>query len=226
MNFNPGVTIKLSSFYMAVLLPVLLSAQEEKLNEKIFAEYNNVSLKTVIEDFRERTGFNFIYNDDLVGSYKISDKFVNKPVKEILSEILNKAGISYKVYDDESVVLFKKRKIKEKSFITSITSSIDSSEREIPPAFIKPELLSIVKPVYPEGAVRANIEGIVRIKILVTKEGIVSKASIERSSGYNMLDSAAVNYAHTLQYNPALINGIPQNIWVAMVFRYRITGSE
>lgn len=53
----------------------------------------------------------------------------------------------------------------------------------------------LAPPVYPAAAIRGNQEGIVRLLIYVLPDGRVAEVKVERSSGFPLLDSAAVRKA-------------------------------
>lgn len=63
-------------------------------------------------------------------------------------------------------------------------------------------------PEYPLQARRNNWEGIVVLKILIETDGLVGKVTVLQSSGYEILDRAAVKAVKRWRYRPALVNGI------------------
>jgi TonB family protein len=87
---------------------------------------------------------------------------------------------------------------------------------------IEPRKISKDNPIYPAEAIEKNINGSVKIKLKINKEGTVSKSLIENSSGYSILDSATTAYTKSLKFSPALENGRPKDIWIYMTFKYVI----
>jgi len=67
----------------------------------------------------------------------------------------------------------------------------------------RPRLLSQAKPAYPESARRRGLQGLVELKVLVSPEGSVVEAHIYKSSGWKVLDSAALEEAYSLVFAPA-----------------------
>lgn len=59
------------------------------------------------------------------------------------------------------------------------------------------------KPTYPPAAREAGQEGIVYIRLRISAEGEVLDAWIHKSSGYRLLDRAALSWARQQQYHPA-----------------------
>lgn len=68
---------------------------------------------------------------------------------------------------------------------------------------IKPSILSKVKPIYPQSARSAGIEGTVIVKIQVLTNGRTGNVSVARSSGNRDLDNAAVAAVEQFQFVPA-----------------------
>jgi periplasmic protein TonB len=64
-------------------------------------------------------------------------------------------------------------------------------------------------PAYPESARRKRQEGVVELFMEVTSQGRVSSVKIYKSSGYPVLDQAALNAARRYRFKPATIGGIP-----------------
>ena len=61
------------------------------------------------------------------------------------------------------------------------------------------------QPVYPELAKQAHVQGIVKLNIVISKEGRV--VDIKVISGHPLLVSAAIEAVKQWEYNPALVNG-------------------
>lgn len=67
-----------------------------------------------------------------------------------------------------------------------------------------PRLLSGANPAYPEDLRRQGIEGAVRVRVVVGKDGSVETANVAASSGYPSMDDAAVAAAYRYRFSPAL----------------------
>jgi protein TonB len=63
-------------------------------------------------------------------------------------------------------------------------------------------------PVYPEAARRAREEGTVVVEVLIDSSGRVTAASISESSGYALLDAAALEAARGWWFLPAREDGV------------------
>ncbi|MBP2630050.1 MAG: hypothetical protein H6Q70_678 [Firmicutes bacterium] len=75
----------------------------------------------------------------------------------------------------------------------------------------KPSILSKVNPAYPPAARQDNLEGTVVVRIQILTSGRTGEVSIARSSGYPILDDAAIAAVEQWQFIPAknLSNGQP-----------------
>ena len=84
----------------------------------------------------------------------------------------------------------------------------------------KPELIKHVKPIYPELAQRANIEGTVTLKLLINTKGNVEKTEILKS--IPMLDEAAVKAAMQCKFKPAKQRDKFVKVWMSVPFKFYI----
>ncbi len=73
---------------------------------------------------------------------------------------------------------------------------------------------------YPIQAYDENIEGKVLLRIYIDEEGMVRQANIYRSSGYGILDSAALDVAKSARFRPGRINGEVQGMWLTWPLVY------
>jgi TonB family protein len=83
-----------------------------------------------------------------------------------------------------------------------------------------PEVIDIPEAEYPKEAQEKKLTGTVFIKALVDTDGTVGKITIVKSSGYGILDSAALKAAEKSRYKPALQNRHKVREWVAIMFRF------
>lgn len=83
-----------------------------------------------------------------------------------------------------------------------------------------PEPLEREKPIYPEAARRANIEGTVVVQALVGKDGRVKNTLVVKS--IPQLDDAAVASVVHWVFKPASAKGKPVAVWVAIPVGFRL----
>jgi len=85
----------------------------------------------------------------------------------------------------------------------------------ITPEYIPPKIISDnYRFFYPPEAYEKRLEGTVILQIRVQKNGYVGKAEIFRSSGYDILDDAALAMARTVRFKPAQVQGEARDIWM------------
>lgn len=77
-------------------------------------------------------------------------------------------------------------------------------------------------PDYPRIARRNRWEGVVELRATVTAEGLVSRLSVERSSGHTVLDRSAVEGVGQWRFVPATRNGIPVACEVRIPVAFRL----
>ena len=75
----------------------------------------------------------------------------------------------------------------------------------------QPKLVKQVPPVYPEAARQAGTSGVVRLGIIITKEGRVRDIRVMNSLGMG-LDVAAMKAVKDWVYQPTLLNGEPVEV--------------
>ncbi len=106
-----------------------------------------------------------------------------------------------------------------------VEEDIKIEEEPSPEAFVPVEKFPIpikqVRPEYPDIARRANIEGVVWVKILVDKEGRAKKAIIIRSDA-EVFDEPAIKAALQWIFTPAMMNSGPVMVWVAVPFKFQL----
>jgi len=86
-----------------------------------------------------------------------------------------------------------------------------------------PVLVVDVQPVYPELARQAEVEGMIRVRVLVGKDGRVNDVHLD--SSIPMLDDAAIAAARKWVFKPALSNNRPVAVWIARELRFRLAAA-
>lgn len=86
-----------------------------------------------------------------------------------------------------------------------------------------PRPIRTVEPKYPASARNASIEGLVKIKMLITYEGKVTEASIVESSGHPEMDANALEAVYKWRFSPAR-NKLKQKIdcYITMPIKFKL----
>jgi len=79
-----------------------------------------------------------------------------------------------------------------------------------------------VRPVYPESARRAGIQGTTLLRIHIEVDGHVSDVSVQRSAGHQSLDEAAADAVRRWRFEPALNSAGPVSMWAVVPVEFRI----
>jgi len=85
-----------------------------------------------------------------------------------------------------------------------------------------PTLAHGVKPVYPDIAREAGVEGTVKLQLLVGLDGHVLRALVRPGGSVPMLDEAAIAAALATVFTPALANNRPVKVWVAQDYCFKL----
>lgn len=77
-------------------------------------------------------------------------------------------------------------------------------------------------PNYPQAAVTQGWEGTVLLRVQLSTTGVVSDVEVIDSSGYGVLDGAAVNAVKTWTASPATRHGVPVETSVQLPVKFRL----
>ena len=79
-------------------------------------------------------------------------------------------------------------------------------------------------PIYPAEASHAGQQGVVMLDVTVSPGGRVTDVSIIHSSGYALLDEAAIKAVRVCEFSPARSGGVPIEGHVHVPVRFSLTG--
>ena len=85
-----------------------------------------------------------------------------------------------------------------------------------------PEKIADARPVYPELALRARVEGIVIIEAIIGTTGLVEEATVLRS--IPLLDQSALEAVRRWRYTPTLLNGVPVTVIMTVTVQFTLQG--
>jgi protein TonB len=77
-------------------------------------------------------------------------------------------------------------------------------------------------PAYPGSARRRGYQGLVLLKALVGVDGLVEKAEIDESCGYDILDRKALSAVRKWQFEPGIKDGKKVRMWVKVPVRFKL----
>jgi protein TonB len=94
------------------------------------------------------------------------------------------------------------------------------------PAVYNAAYLRNAPPRYPLIARRNGVEGTVRLKVFVSKDGKPAQVQLDQSSGSAALDSAALDAVRGWQFLPARRGQEPIESWVVVPVVFRLEGTS
>lgn len=89
-------------------------------------------------------------------------------------------------------------------------------------AQVDPDYLRNPAPIYPWEARRKGWEGVVILKVDVSRSGIPSSVTVEQSSGYAVLDESALKTVRGWRFSPGTIGGVPIETFVRVPVRFAL----
>jgi TonB family protein len=109
------------------------------------------------------------------------------------------------------------------ALIAVTISCTHNMEKKTEDNFIAPVVKSQPRLMYPKFAQTNGLIGNAKVLICVTNTGAVEKSLIRKSSGYDVLDNAAINYCNQLVFSPAIKNGEPVEAKIIWDIKFNIS---
>jgi protein TonB len=85
------------------------------------------------------------------------------------------------------------------------------------------EYLNNPSPRYPVRAFRDRAEGTVVVRVEVLASGESGQIVLQKSSGFDLLDQAAIDTIKKWRFKPAMADGQPVSQWVSVPITFRLT---
>jgi len=117
--------------------------------------------------------------------------------------------------------------------ITSTTEKRQETVKSIPPPSQgtarmkgKPGYFQNQPPEYPQLAKQMHQEGLVILRVEIDQKGMPVKVEVEQSSGYQLLDRAALKAVRHWRFQPERIGNLPVKSSVTIPVRFRLEESD
>ena len=112
----------------------------------------------------------------------------------------------------------------ESTTTTSVApaSQIDDTRPAAVLKIARPLYKQNTSPPYPPKARRMGYEGIVMLKVLINESGRVNNLEVLKSSGYDILDRAALSTVKEWRFEPGTEGGIKKKMWVKIPIRFQL----
>jgi protein TonB len=82
------------------------------------------------------------------------------------------------------------------------------------------EYLNNPKPPYPPMSKRLSEQGNVMVRIYIDADGLPQKAELQKTSGFERLDQAALAVVMKWRYVPGKRNGVPEAMWMGTTIKF------
>ena len=161
----------------------------------------NESEKTINKNL-SNTENNFKQKSEEKSEEKLEKKIDNKKLKDFKKEVENNklAVSSLKKTTMQQSQLENQNKIRGTEKGTKDnkieTGSIQGKGTQ------KVTCLNCLEPKYPKSAIKRGYEGVLKIQVLIQKNGLVKKVTIKESTGLKILDNAGINAALNSTFHP------------------------
>ena len=86
-----------------------------------------------------------------------------------------------------------------------------------------PRVASEIPLDYPLSAQLERLEGEVSLTVFVNPQGQPEEVTLSQSSGYDILDDAALRFVKKLSFQPGTLDEKPVGAWTRLVLRYKLT---
>lgn len=183
-SFFGMVSRFLTSFVIAVVLHVILLMHVTFCTHKSQALQNNNSIITL----------NLSIQPQIIGNADVV-----KVVKKMPEAALNNEKLLEKVSQSKDSV---SEKIQKED--SNKKAQVKGGDTNILPVLSSPKFLHYTPPIYPRAAKFKRQQGLVIVDVKLDEFGNQSPAFIYLSSGYKLLDAAAINAANRSVLQPVL----------------------
>ena len=108
--------------------------------------------------------------------------------------------------------------------------SIGAAPPNVPPTRVQPrpanvaEMQQALEDAYPPELRDAGVGGTVSVWTMVSPSGRVVDVQLQESSGYVLMDQAALRVARQFRFEPATEDGCPVTVWVAFPITFSASG--
>ncbi len=98
------------------LLVTFLSVSASSLAQKTTIRVNNMSLKQVFKEIRQKMGYTFVFNEQIVSKEgKVSLNITSDDIREILDKCLENTSLDYYIQGDAIVILAREKRVQQET---------------------------------------------------------------------------------------------------------------
>lgn len=138
----------------------------------------------------------------------------SRPERQPEARVLTSPDAEAKIAAKKEIKPEEEKKITKPVYIPSQRGALT---RNVSPYLKNPA------PVYPNLARENGWEGVVVLKVLVQQDGAAGRVEVQKSSGYKILDTSAVDTVQKWKFKPAGIGNMSFASWVRIPIHFKLT---
>ena len=120
--------MKFSSFLLFVMLLNAMATSVQGQNETIRIQKKNVIVREVLKEIESKSNYRFFFSDDFADIYKVvSIDVESDDITELLSGLFQKSTVTFKVLDNNIVVITPINAVRQGILISGIVTDTEGS---------------------------------------------------------------------------------------------------
>jgi TonB family protein len=189
--------------------PDPLDAGTSALTQPVTLRFSNASVAAILNSLGTISGIRITYETGFEDR-RYSVEFRAVPPRDALRQVLSDNDLTYRGVDEKTIVVSPRGAIARFPAPLRVGQDIQTPPRKI----------FEVKPIYPEDAKAAKIQGVVLLDVTVGTDGTVKGLRLVKS--VPLLDQAAMDAVNQWQFEPALLNGVPVEVEVTITINFTL----
>lgn len=123
------IIMKITTIFLMLNL-VNLSANVYSQSQKFSFSFEKIQIKELLEQIETKSNYKFLYRPDLLDNYYVKLNAKDKTLEEVLSAALNKSEISFRILEDNLVVITSKDYLTAKQDVKITGTITDANSGE------------------------------------------------------------------------------------------------
>jgi protein TonB len=218
--------------------PDPLNADTPALTEPVTLRFSNASVATILNLLGTVGGIRITYETGFEDR-RYSVEFRGVAPRDALRQVLSENDLNYRGVDEKTIVVVQQRGNTVARFGASPagqSGTLVGSTRPGEPTATgtptrrplrvgrdvdtPPKKIFEVKPIYPEDAMAAKVQGVVLLDVTLGADGNVKGLRLVKS--VPLLDQAAMDAVNQWQFEPALLNGVPVEVEMTITINFTL----
>jgi len=206
--------------FLALISPLWAATQDLSINweRPITLSRQKRPLRALLKDIEKQSNVFFVFEDALVDEVEMVLPASGESLQRVLQKMLIQTKLAFQTFPPDAIVLFKVAK--PPKILKPLLKETNATPFKAIP-LIPPKLLTSSIPDYPVEAMDKGMEGTSNVNVLVGQDGEVLAVEMMKSSGWDLLDRAAKQFARYMEFQPARQGNKPVEIWINTDIVYR-----